>query len=366
MDSIRSRHSDDQRAYLKHLLLDQTDLPSRLHPGDTMRQNELHDTPTWNRAEGGSTTIETPTAVAGTQEAAGSASPDIDNDAPSPRMRWLGNRQKLARKPQADAPLPPLRARITWTLGNLLLFAGAYLLLYVGGVYAQIEYNRQAARGDNDLPLITDTVNNTRASVTTAEPVAFSAPVLNTGGQVSSRVPDAEQAAQVSTISRLVLPTVAIDYKVVEVGWTVQEQANGPVAIWDVAEYAVGHHKGSANPGENNNIVMAGHVGGYGQVFRDLFYVHPGDPVTIYSDGQQYRYVVQERLVVDEENAPPEQRAANARYMEPTEDEVVTLITCWPATGPEKFTQRIIVRATPYGADLADSLHQEESAWTIR
>jgi len=330
-----------------------------------MLQNELHDTPAWNRAEGDSTMIEPLSAAAGTQEAVGSALSDTGDNASSPLVRWLRNRKKPARKPRANVQPPPLRARITWTLGNLLLFAGAYLLLYVGGVYAQIEYNRQAARGDNDLPLITDTVD-TRAPVPTAAPVAFSAPILNTGGQVSSRVPDAEQAAHVSTISRLVIPTVAIDYKVVEVGWTVQEQANGPVAIWDVAEYAVGHHKGSANPGEKSNIVMAGHVGGYGQVFRDLFYVHPGDPVTIYSDGQQYRYVVQERLVVDEENAPPEQRAANARYMEPTEDEVVTLITCWPATGPEKFTQRIIVRATPYGADLADSLHQEESAWTIR
>ena len=328
-----------------------------------MLQNELHDTPAWNRAEGSSATIETP--AAGTQEAAGSAISDTGGNAPSPLVRWLRNRKKPARKPQAEVQPPPLRARITWTLGNLLLCAGAYLLLYVGGVYAQIEYNRQAARGDNDLPLITDTVD-TRAPVQTAEPVAFSAPILNTGGQVSSRVPNAEQVAHVSTISRLVIPTVAIDYKVVEVGWTVQEQANGSVAIWDVAEYAVGHHKGSANPGDKSNIVMAGHVGGYGQVFRDLFYVHPGDPVTIYSDGQQYRYVVQERLVVDEENAPPEQRAANARYMEPAEDEVVTLITCWPATGPDKFTQRVIVRATPYGADLADSLHQEESAWTIR
>ncbi|GEM_PF-368571 len=366
MDSTRFSSTDDQRAYLKHLLFEQADLPSRTQPGDTMRQHELHDTPAWNKAIGGSATIETAhTTDTDMQATAGSVISAIGGSAPAPLIRWVRKRKKPARKPQADAQLPPLRARITWTLGNLLLLAGAYLLLYVGGVYAQIEYNRQAARGDNDLPLITDTVD-TRAPVQAAESVAFSAPVLNIGGQVSSRVPNAEQAAHVSTISRLVIPTVAIDYKVVEVGWTIQEQANGSVAIWDVAEYAVGHHKGSANPGENSNIVMAGHVGGYGQVFRDLFYVHPGDPVTIYSDGQQYRYVVQERLVVDEENAPPEQRAANARYMEPSEDEVVTLITCWPATGPNKFTQRVIVRATPYGADLAESLHQEESAWTIR
>ncbi len=366
MDATHSGDSADQRAYLKHLLFDQTDLPSQTQPGDTMLHNKLHDPPALNTNAGGSSQIEpVHTATVDAPEVVGDGISGAGGDVPTPLVRWFCNRKKSARQPRADTRLPSRRARITWTLGNLLLFAGAYLLLYVGGVYAQIEYNRQAARGDNDLPLMTEPVD-TRAPVPSAESVAFSAPVLNTSGQVSSRVPDAEQTAHVSTISRLVIPTAAIDYKVVEVGWTIQEQANGPVAIWDVAEYAVGHHKGSANPGEDNNIVMAGHVGGYGQVFRDLFYVHPGDPVTIYSDGQQYRYVVQERLVLDEENAPPEQRAANARYMEPTEEEMVTLITCWPATGPNKFAQRIIVRATPYSAELVNSLHQKESAWTIR
>jgi LPXTG-site transpeptidase (sortase) family protein len=331
-----------------------------------MPHNTLHDPPAVNTTASNSTQIEpVHTATADVPEGVGDETSGAGNNAHIPLMRWFRNRMKPVQQPRADTRLSSRRARITWTLGNLLLFAGAYLLLYVGGVYAQIEYNRQAARGDTDLPLMTEPAN-THAPAPSTESVAFNAPVLNTRGQVSSRVPDAEQTTHISTISRLVIPTVAIDYKVVEVGWTIQEQANGSVAIWDVAEYAVGHHKGSANPGEDNNIVMAGHVGGYGQVFRDLFYVHPGDPVTIYSDGQQYRYVVQERLVLDEEHAPPEQRAANARYMEPTEEELVTLITCWPATGPNKFAQRIIVRATPYGADLADSLHQEESAWTIR
>ncbi|NTU80543.1 MAG: sortase, partial [Chloroflexales bacterium] len=40
------------------------------------------------------------------------------------------------------------RQRLYWTLGNLLLFGGLYLLLYVGGVYADVEYQRLAARGD--------------------------------------------------------------------------------------------------------------------------------------------------------------------------------------------------------------------------
>jgi LPXTG-site transpeptidase (sortase) family protein len=175
----------------------------------------------------------------------------------------------------------------------------------------------------------------------------FSVPVLSASGAILSTVPEETQSAQASTVSRIVIPSINVDSKTIEVGWEIQEQDGQQVAVWQVAEYAVGHHKGSANPGEGGNIVLAGHVGGYGLVFRDLFYVQPGDDVLLYTQDQQHRYIVQERLVLDEVGVSAEQRAANARYIEPTDEEMVTLVTCWPASGPERFTQRIIVRATP-------------------
>lgn len=249
-----------------------------------------------------------------------------------------------------------LRQRLMWTCGNLLLFAGIYLLLYVGGLYAQIEYQRLAARGDNDLivprAVMNSTQNNTAVSVEQVTPASagtpdFSVPVLNTG-QIASAPPDAAQLAHSSTVERLVIPSIKLDYKVIEVGWSAQKIDGQDVAVWDVAEYAVGQHKGSANPGEGGNVVMAGHVGGYGHVFRDLFYVHPGDQIVLYSDGQQYLYVVSERLIVDEDKATPEQRAANARLIGSTDQEMVTMVTCWPPNGANKFTQRVIVRAVPF------------------
>jgi LPXTG-site transpeptidase (sortase) family protein len=246
---------------------------------------------------------------------------------------------------------PTLRERITWTLGSLLVLAGVYVLLYVGGIYATIEYRRMAARGDNSLPAPAAVISPVQAA---AVPAAaqdntddFSAPVLSASGAILSTVPEDTQQTQSSTVSRIVIPSINVDSKAIEVGWELQEQDGQQVAVWQVAEYAVGHHQGSANPGEGGNIVLAGHVGGYGLVFRDLFYVQPGEDVLLYSEGQQYRYIVQERLVLDEVGVPPEQRAANARYIEPTDEEMVTLVTCWPASGPERFAQRIIVRATP-------------------
>jgi sortase (surface protein transpeptidase) len=252
------------------------------------------------------------------------------------------------------------RSRIRFTLGNLFLFAGLYLLLYVGGIYAQIEYMRYAARGDTALeaprvvmrrpptsPAMNTTLQPTIASLPTRERVASAPASAVTSGQIATEPPDPVRAIHVSKVERVVIPSVAIDSKVIEVGWIVEEHDGKQVAVWEVAEYAVGQHRGSANPGEGKNIVLAGHVGGYGQVFRDLYYVRPGEEITLYSEGKAYRYIISERLVLDEENAPPEQRAANAKLIGPTDEEMVTLVTCWPPTGEDKFTRRVIVRAFP-------------------
>ena len=54
-------------------------------------------------------------------------------------------------KRRAGAPTT-FREKLYWTLGNLLMLIGAILLAYVGGIYAQADYNRYAARGDTDAP----------------------------------------------------------------------------------------------------------------------------------------------------------------------------------------------------------------------
>lgn len=264
---------------------------------------------------------------------------------------------RRAEAPPAVAPATRRRRRYM-ALGNLMLIGGLYLLAYVGGVYAQAEYLRLAARGDSDIAAPRVVIGEAparpappmEAGAGSAAPVAlpsFSAPVLSSG-QIASPLPEPSSITHTSTVERVIIPSIAVDSKVIEVGWEIVEQDGQQVAVWQVAEYAVGQHRGSANPGEGGNVVLAGHVGGYGKVFRDLFYVRPGDPVIIYSDGRQYLYTVKERLLVQEEGVPPEQRAENARLIGPTDSEVVTLVTCWPLTGPDKFSQRVIVRAVPF------------------
>ncbi|MFV9505203.1 MAG: sortase [Oscillochloridaceae bacterium umkhey_bin13] len=250
--------------------------------------------------------------------------------------------------------------RLYWTLGNLLFFSGIYLLLYVGGVYAYADFMRFAARGDSGIDLPRSALVR---QPTTREAPALSAPLTTLNqplpnpvlGEPTPLLPNEGQIASAppppmptrATVERVMLPSIKVDSQVVEVGWDLIEQDGQQVAVWQVAEFAVGQHQGSANPGEGGNIVLAGHVGGYGFVFRDLYWLQPGDPVTLYSEGQAYQYVVTERIVVLEEGAPLEERIANAQLIGPTNHEVVTMVTCWPATGPDKFSQRVIVRAEP-------------------
>ena len=266
------------------------------------------------------------------------------------------------------APLST-RAKVLWTCGNFLMLVGLVVLAYVGGIYANEEYGRYAARGDTDVP-----AQPAFVETEPSEPAPFIAPLLSGGtghtepdsadeGQVSSPLPP--PVGSKPSITRVVIPSINVDSKVVEVGWEEQKQGKQKVAVWQVAKYAVGQHLGSANPGEGGNIVLAGHVGGYGKVFKDLYDIEPGDQITLYSHGQQYLYVVQDRLLVAEEGVPAAQRAENAKLIGPTDQEQVTLVTCWPATGPKRYSQRVVVRAVPFDAANTPQQHIQ-SSWSIR
>jgi sortase A len=263
----------------------------------------------------------------------------------------------------SQAPLT-MRARVLLTLSNTLMLAGLILLLYVGGLYANAEYNRYAARGDTDEPAPQPVVPSVEESVRLAvapglerEPAPFvptapqSEPAPAEEGRVAGIIPQIAGAVKLSQITRVMIPSIDVDSKVVNVGWDVQVVKGERVAVWQVAEYAIGHHIGSANPGEGNNIVLAGHVGGYGKVFKDLIKLVPGERITLYTGDTQHQYVVSETLLVTEEGVSAEQQAANARYIAPTDREMITLVTCWPDTGKGRFSQRVIVRALPVRTD---------------
>lgn len=135
--------------------------------------------------------------------------------------------------------------------------------------------------------------------------------------------------------NRIVIPAIDLDAPIVDVGWTVVERGDQRFTEWETADNAAGRHVNSARPGEMGNVVLSGHHNTKGEVFRAIsdLKLKPGDAIYLYDgEGQRFTYVVDE--VTDppllEVGASEEQRIANARYILPTNDARVTLVTCWP------------------------------------
>ncbi len=101
---------------------------------------------------------------------------------------------------------------------------------------------------------------------------------------------------------------------------------------WEQLLRGVGHYAGSANPGEPRNMVLVAHNDIYGEIFRDIQYLEPGDEIRIQANNHRwYSYVVYDKFVVD-----PSDVWVLAAGNEP----IVTLITCHPY---RVDTQRMIV-----------------------
>jgi sortase A len=118
---------------------------------------------------------------------------------------------------------------------------------------------------------------------------------------------------------RIVIPAINVDHPIVQ-GDTYEQLKKG-----------VGQHIGSANPGEAGNMVLTAHNDIYGEIFRRLDELQPGDEITVYTLSRQYVYAVQFRRVVD----PWE-----VSVMAPTRTPTITLVSCYPYL---LDTERIVI-----------------------
>jgi sortase A len=143
----------------------------------------------------------------------------------------------------------------------------------------------------------------------------------------------------------LVIPAISVDARVVPVSlqpFTADGQA---LAISRVpAEPVAGWHAGSAALGVPGNTVLSGHNTGHGEVFRDLYLLEAGDTIIAYSGATPYVHTVSELILVREQGQTLDVRRQNARYVETSADQRLTLVTCHPYGG---LGYRLIVIARP-------------------
>jgi sortase A len=145
-------------------------------------------------------------------------------------------------------------------------------------------------------------------------------PLINNYVPPPLPTPNAEQAR------RIQIPALNVDSTIVQGD------------DWGQLKKGVGQHVGSAQPGQNGNLVLSAHNDIYGEIFRHLDKLAPGDEIIISTERQTYTYVVRDIDVVE---------PTAVEVMAPTEHASSTLISCYPYLVNNK---RIVVFA-----DLADS-----------
>jgi len=96
----------------------------------------------------------------------------------------------------------------------------------------------------------------------------------------------------------------------------------------------VGHVAGTANPGEDGNVVIAGHRDGF---FRGLKDVSLGDAVEVANFYETETYIVDRIVVVD---------PSDVSVLQPRTRSSLTLITCYPFHYIGSAPKRYIVQAS--------------------
>ena len=182
------------------------------------------------------------------------------------------------------------------------------------------------------------------AAPTAVPPTSIPGPVLSPTKGPTSPAPSTRPPPATAPPDRIVAPAIGLDAPAVPVGWKTVEENGQTVTEWEVADYAAGWHKTSAYPGNVGNTVISGHHNIRGEVFRYVVNLEPGNIVDLYVGQTVYRYVVTEKYILKEKGMPPEVREENARWIAPTDDERLTLVTCWPYTNN---THRVVVVAKP-------------------
>ncbi len=141
-------------------------------------------------------------------------------------------------------------------------------------------------------------------------------PLVPSLAEVPIPTPGPEQA------TRIQIPAIGVDAPVV--------QGDG----WEQLKKGVGQHIGSANPGEESNVVLTAHNDVFGQIFRDLDQLKKGDQVILFTNSQRsYTYIVTSSEIVE---------PTAVEVMAPTPKATLTLISCYPYLVDN---QRIVVQS---------------------
>lgn len=257
-----------------------------------------------------------------------------------------------------------------------MILLGLVVLVYAGYTYAQaslVERDAEAhvpgqptqvAETEStvppSLPPNTATATGTNVPTSTQVPSATRPNPTRTATMLPTAVPKGLPRGQGADPTRLVIPRLKLDTRVLEATWAVVDENGFSTSEWQIPFQAVGHLSTTARPGEAGNAVISGHHNlvapnqfGLGK-FAGLWNLKVGDPLYIYdAKGRVFAFRVSDYFTLKELGEPLSVRVAHAQQiLKDTGTPIVTLETCWngvqaPLSGN---TYRWIVIATLAGA----------------
>ncbi|VAW39853.1 hypothetical protein MNBD_CHLOROFLEXI01-1251 [hydrothermal vent metagenome] len=233
--------------------------------------------------------------------------------------------------------------RVPW--GVVLVTIGLVITVTAAAILFITPSTAQAVVAKSPLPYVT--------VVVTAVPNATEIARLNEGiASTEIRLPenfvaleDAPRSTLANQPKRIVIPSIAVDAPVTDVGLSAFESDGQTYYQWQVpSAYEAGWHNSSAPLGQPGNTVLNGHHNIFGEVFGKLVNLQVGDEIVLYDADKPHSYTVSEVMILPERDQPLEVRLENAQWIQPTDDERLTLVTCWPYTDN---SHRLIVVAYP-------------------
>ncbi len=139
-------------------------------------------------------------------------------------------------------------------------------------------------------------------------------PLVQSLADVPVPTPGPEQA------NRIQIPAIKVDAPVV--------LGDG----WEQLKKGVGQYINSANPGEKGNAIFTAHNDVFGEIFRQLDQLKPGDQIIIYTSQRSYAYIITGTQIVE---------PIQVEVLDPTSQATITLISCYPYLVDNK---RIVVK----------------------
>ena len=265
----------------------------------------------------------------------------------APRLiTYSPKRHKVKRMLQAksnhSSPLA-LKSAILMLLGSLLLG-----FVITRSIYEYLKYNSALDEVDVEISvqenvpqLVLDTNRSTFDQEVLSQEMSGPQEIIELQNQGAN---DWGESYALRIPRHIEIPSINLDAEIGFASLRDVEIDGKTYQQWVAPADLVGWHYESAVLGEPGNTVLNGHHNVFGEVFKELSLVEKGDQIVIQSDYGDFYYKVASVMILPERFESSEVRLQNARWIQHSEDERLTLISCWPY---ESNTHRVIVVAFP-------------------